>query len=150
NWANRFNIFCFLDNQDYSIQPQQYECLLGAGVLHSVSSKELEELERFMEKEKNWIFGPLSYGLKNTIHHFRSNKKDKIGFPDLFFFVPRFVLQIKGGQLVIDGENADQVYGQIIKQPTPPAFLSPVNIQQRLSKQEYIQKVKDLQQHIVR
>ncbi len=27
NWAERFNIFSFLDNHNYDIQPGRYECL---------------------------------------------------------------------------------------------------------------------------
>jgi para-aminobenzoate synthetase component 1 len=150
NWANRFNIFCFLDNQDYSIQPHQYECLLAAGTLQSITSDTLEELDHFFGKNTGWRFGHLSYELKNSIHGLHSNKEDKIGFPHFFFFVPQFLLQIKGNQLSIEGEQSEKIYRQILEQEISPASSSSVLIQQKLNKEEYIQKIKQLQQHIVR
>jgi len=150
NWAGRFNIFCFLDNQDYSIAPQQYECLLGAGVTDSVSSNSVLGLDRFLERRKHWVFGHLSYELKNSIYHFDVIKEDKIGFPYLFFFVPQFLLRLKGDQLTIEGANCRKVYKEIMEQKLVPAPLSSVTISQKLGKEEYLQKIRDLQQHIVR
>jgi para-aminobenzoate synthetase component 1 len=148
NWANRFNIFCFLDNQDYSIQPQRYECLLGAGALQSVSSANLKEVDDFLSR-RDWTFGHLSYELKNAIHHLSSNKEDKIGFPDLFYFNPEFLIQIKGNELLIEGGDCGRVYEEILQQKIESYSSPSITIQQRLSKDEYIQKIQKLQQHIV-
>jgi para-aminobenzoate synthetase component 1 len=149
NWANRFNIFCFLDNQDYSIQPQRYECLLGAGSLQNISSGNLKELDIFLSQSK-WTFGHLSYELKNSIHDFTSTKKDRVGFPDFFFFVPQYLLQIKGNELLIEGEDCQRIYAEILEGESKQHASSSVRIQQKLSKKEYIQKIQKLQQHIVR
>jgi para-aminobenzoate synthetase component I len=150
NWANRFNIFCFLDNQDYSIQPHQYECLLAAGALHSISSGLFKDLDAFLRKNRNWTFGHLSYDLKNSIHHFKSNKEDKIGFPDFFFFVPEFLVQITQTELNIEGKDCKRVYEEILNQKVETSSSPRLTIQQRLSKQEHIQTIRQLQQHIVR
>jgi para-aminobenzoate synthetase component I len=150
SWANRFNIFCFLDNQDYSIQPQRYECLLAAGTIHHISSGSLKDLDDFVEKNKNWAFGHLSYDLKNSIHHFQSDKEDKIGFPNFFFFVPEFLLQITQNELKIEGEDCEKVYKEILNEKVETTFSAHFSIQQKLSKEEYIQIIKQLQQHIVR
>jgi para-aminobenzoate synthetase component I len=150
NWANRFNIFCFLDNQDYSIQPHQYECLLGAGTVEFVSSNDIKDTGSFLEKNKAWIFGHLSYELKNAIHHFHPNKEDKIGFPGFFFFVPQFLMQITGNKLLIEGEDCEKIYNEILQQEIESYTPGKITIQQALSKEEYLQKVRQLQQHIVR
>lgn len=150
SWAIRFNIFCFLDNQDYSIQPQQYEGLLAAGTMHQISSGSLKDLDEFLEKNKNWAFGHLSYDLKNSIHHFQSNKEDKIGFSPFFFFVPEFLIQITQNELKIEGKNCEKVYEEILNQKIETASSAHLAIQQRLSKEEYIQTIRQLQQHIVR
>lgn len=149
NWANRFNIFCFLDNQDYSIEPQRYECLLGAGSLQSISSGNLKELDNFLS-QANWAFGHLSYELKNSIHNFSSNKRDKIGFPDFFFFVPQYLIKISENELVIQGQDSEKIYTEILEVKSEVRYSSSVTIQQTLSKEEYIQKILRLQQHIVR
>lgn len=150
NWANRFNIFCFLDNQDYSIQPHRYECLLGAGRVHSASSGNLNDLDDFLEKNKDWIFGHFSYELKNSIHHFHSNKKTKINFPEFFFFVPEFLLQITENELHIKGQDCEKIYAEVQSQQLEIAPSHKTEIQQRLTEEEYIEKIRQLQQHIVR
>jgi para-aminobenzoate synthetase component 1 len=139
-----------LDNQDYSIQPQRYECLLAAGSLQSVSSDVLKDIDQFISNKNQWTFGHLSYELKNTIHHLSSTKEDKIGFPDFFFFEPQFLLQINGNELLVKGKNCERVCDEILQQEIE-SFSSPsISIQQGLNKEEYIQKIQKLQQHIVR
>lgn len=150
SWANQFDIFCFMDNQDYSIQPQRYECLLAAGALHSISSGSLKDLDDFLRKNKNWAFGHLSYDLKNSIHHFHFEKTDRIGFPHFFFFLPEFLVQITHTELKIEGKDCKKIYEEILNQQAETSSSPHLTIQQRLSKQEYIQTIRQLQQHIVR
>jgi para-aminobenzoate synthetase component I len=41
SWASQFNIFCFLDNQQYADESHQYECLLATGQKDHFSSTDL-------------------------------------------------------------------------------------------------------------
>ena len=149
-WANRFNIFCFLDNQDYSIQPHEFESLLAVGVRNSIDSGDLENVDDFLAGNKDWVFGHLSYELKNKIHGFPSREINKIGFPDFFFFVPEFLLQIKGNELIITAQDPDKIYREIENETEKQNTFKPVSIQQKLSRAQYIKKIKSLQEHIVR
>ena len=150
SWTQQFDIFCFLDNHNYSIQPQQYECLLGAGVADFVSSDRIRDLDAFLDRHPNWVLGHLSYELKNTIHHLQSNKKDPFGFPLFYFFVPQILLQIKNGELVIMADQPENIYQQIIKTQIQPSVSDKIQVQQKLSKEEYVEKIRQLQQHILR
>jgi len=150
SWANRFNIFCFLDNQEYSIKPQQYECLLAAGSSSHVSSANIKDVDGFLLKNKSWVFGHLSYELKNSIHDLHSDKKDKVGFPVFYFFVPEILLQINGEVLIIEGKDCNKIYREINEQEVKLHSSPSISIQQRLTKEQYIQKIRKLQQHIVR
>jgi para-aminobenzoate synthetase component I len=149
NWANRFNIFCFLDNQDYSIQPQRYECLLAAGAVETVSSGELKDLDAFLSR-KSWAFGHLSYELKNQLHHFPATREDKIGFPPYFFFAPKYLVQLRESEVLIEADDCDEVYKSILDSGSDPAAPISVNIQQGLSKEQYIRKIEKLRKHIAR
>jgi para-aminobenzoate synthetase component I len=149
NWANRFNIFCFLDNQDYSIQPQKYECLLAAGSVESISSGDLKELDAFLS-ESRWAFGHLSYELKNFIHHFPATKEDKIGFPSFYFFVPQYLVQLRGTEVSIEGDDGGKVYKEILDADSEAVLSASIAIQQRLSKEQYTRKIEELKRHIVR
>lgn len=151
NWASRFNIFCFLDNQDYSIEPCQYECLLAAGTTDFIATTDLDKLTEFLEKNKQWKFGHLSYDLKNTIHHFTSVKKNKICFPQLFFFVPENFLQVKENKLIISSNDPLKIYNEISAMDcNENEGCNSIAIQQQLTKKQYINKIGKLQQHIVR
>lgn len=149
-WTKQFNIFCFLDNHNYSIQPQQYECLLAAGAVDFISSNNLNDIDSFLQKHSDWVFGHLSYELKNSIHQQTSNKKDPIGFPLLYFFVPQILLQVKQNELLIIADDPQSVYRQILETPIQHSFSHQITIQQKLSKEQYVEKIRQLQHHILR
>lgn len=152
SWAKQFSIFCFLDNHHYSIVPQYYECLLGVGVsaiLSSESGATLSHLNVFAQSR--WCFGHLSYELSTSLHPVASSKKNKIGFPHFFFFQPQILFSIKGTELRIAAPDPDAIYKELIAQTGEKAAASSqVVIQQTLTKETYLKKVRDLQQHILR
>ena len=117
-WANRFNIFCFLDNLDYSVQPQLYECLLAAGVKNDLLLKTTQEIDQFIQKNNDWLFGHLSYELKNSILGHPKKSLDPVGFPDLNFFTPEYLLELKGNTVTIRGTDAEKIYTQILNTQT--------------------------------
>lgn len=152
NWLRPFSIFCYLDNQQYQIAPHQTDCLVAVGVQASVSGNEIQKADDFF-KQGNWVFGHLSYELKNSIHGFASNKKDKIGFPDFYFFCPEVVLEIKDSVLTVYAIDPNEVFHAIQvqtvqeneKAPTLPITPGPA-----LAREAYIEKIKALQEHILR
>lgn len=57
--------------------------------------KVFEELKSFVDFHKDWVFGYLSYDLKNEVEPSLSSKnKDELKFPIAHFFVPQVVLEI--------------------------------------------------------
>jgi len=157
NWVNRFNICCFLDNQQYHLPHQSIECLAAAGSLHTLSMQAgnaFHELLQFYDHHNDWLFGHLSYDLKNEVEGLTSHHPDHIGFPDLCFFVPEVVLQLHNNALFIGSvaNNHQQLFDEIcaiqVNTITPPSSLT--TIHSRISRDEYIQTVQQLQQHILR
>ncbi len=151
NWLEPFSIFCFLDNQQYSISPQHAECLVGVGVKEFVQGNNMNEADDFLKK-KQWTFGHLSYELKNSLHHLSSDKEDKIGFPAYYFFSPQIVLEIKNDILIIHGAEPEKIFEEILQQSVNGSngFTSSIHSQSVLSKEQYIQEIKLLQEHIHR
>jgi para-aminobenzoate synthetase component 1 len=150
SWANQFNIFCFLDNRQYDVAPHKYECLLGAGANAIIASDDLQNLDVFLKEHPGWKFGHLSYDLKDSIY-FPSGKEDIIGFARLCFFVPQFVLFIKNNELNIIAENSKAIYKAILNQRIIETnVVLDLHIQQRLTQQQYIEKIKLLQEHILK
>ena len=109
NWANRFNICCFLDNHQYASPFQSVECLVGVGSVKTFIAGDdiLNRLDDFCKQDKDWLFGHLNYDLKNAIEPLQSNHPDSIGFPDAFFFQPQIVLQLKDDACSISSLTKD-------------------------------------------
>ena len=178
NCAEQFNIFCLLDNHQYDFHSPLFECLLGAGVTYSTEYKSgnaIEELNSFIQQHDDWIFGHLSYDLKNEIEILSSVNHDEIDFPELFFFVPKVVILLTRTELqigVIDME-ADEIYNAIISgtkylqatigvssgkvtpnmgisDDTIESKYSPPFIKSRFSYKDYIDTVIKLKAHILR
>ena len=157
NWANRFNIFCFMDNNDYQFETPAFDCMLGAGVARSITltgADPFKDLKFFFEQKPSWLFGHLGYGLKDLVDGLSSRHKDFIDFEKGFFFEPEIILQIKGDQLSISGE---QQAGSVIFRNIIDTALkqleekqTPVQPRSNMSRQTYIETVEAIQKHIRR
>lgn len=155
SWVNRFNICCFLDNHQYSSSHQSVECLAAAGAASIFSPTEniFTYLQELYRNNQDWLFGHLAYDLKNTVAPLHSSHPDQIGFPDIFFFRPETVLQLSGNQLTISTlqENPEQIFEEICSLPLGSVSeSSSLAIQPRMAKEEYLQKIESIRQHIQR
>ncbi|HEY1018962.1 MAG TPA: anthranilate synthase component I family protein [Sediminibacterium sp.] len=155
SWVNRFNICCFLDNHQYSSSHQSVECLAAAGSVSIFSPREniFTSLEELYRNNKDWLFGHLAYDLKNAVAPLHSSHPDQIGFPDIFFFRPETVLQLSGNQLTISTlqENPEQIFEEICSMAfSPVSKSSRLAIQPRMAKEDYLQKIESIRQHIQR
>jgi para-aminobenzoate synthetase component I len=148
SWVKQFNIFCFLDNQQYQVEPHQFECLVAAGATSSYSGNDFISLDNFI-KGNEWTFGHLSYELGNSFMEFNSNKQNNIGFPDFFFFKPEFILSIKGHKLIIEAPEPNRIYQDLMDHEPGNAYHDKkISIQNKLSKEEYISAIEKLKHHI--
>ena len=162
NWANRFSTFCFLDNHQYQSQLHSVECILAAGVVDFVKSaagNAVGSLEQFIENSSNqhietgWLFGHLGYDLKNEIEDVYSSHNDRIQFPDLFFFKPQVVIRFDKRKLIIESKAGDEekIFHEIFEMGESKQVVStPVIIQNRMDKEEYISIIQKLKEHILR
>jgi len=155
SWANRFGIFCFLDNHRYQTNYHSIECLLAVGGKNSFTANggnSLDDLQKFINESPRWMFGHLGYDLKNEIESITSACKSNLGFPDIFFFEPKIMVRLSEKQMEIGSEgDAQKIFEEIMQGDETNAFHNtPVRIQQRVSKQEYIQTLGHLKNHILR
>ena len=102
NWANRFSIFCFLDNHRYQTNYHSVECLLAAGAKNSFTGNTLSGLQEFIDEGPRWLFGHLGYGLKSQIEGLRSSRRDRVGFPDSFFFEPEVMIRLSEKEMKVE------------------------------------------------
>ncbi|SJZ34565.1 para-aminobenzoate synthetase component 1 [Sediminibacterium ginsengisoli] len=155
NWGSRFNICSFLDNHQYHSDHHSIECILAAGavsVYEPPSGQSLPGLDEYLQGRNDWIFGHISYDLKNEIWNLSSAHPDPIGFPDLFFFQPETIVQLSGSEATIRSfTDPQQVYNELI---TAPVFNEQPNgkleIRARIGKDQYTGTIEKLRQHIRR
>ena len=157
NWVNRFNIFCFLDNCDYRFTEPAFDCLVATGSKRATTDKPrkaFQNLDEFLDANKEeWIFGHLGYDLKNENGSTQSELVDGIGFDDLFFFIPEIILQLGMDHLTIYADtDAEIIFRSILECPgtIQHQTVSPVQVNQRIPRDEYIGIINKLREHILR
>lgn len=156
NWANRFNIFCLLDNQQYQFEQPAFECLLAAGCTASIqlqAAGAFDKLQQFTAENGGWLFGHLAYDLKNDIEQLQSSHPDGIGFPDAFFFVPEILLQLSGHHLTIYCDNdATLIFEEVNTSSglTGQPASTPITVQSRMCRETYLEAILALKDHIHR
>ncbi len=156
NWANRFNIFCLLDNQHYNFSAPAFECLLAVGSKKNITIQygyAFEKLKDFYKENNGWLFGHLGYDLKNETEKLSSANFDGIGFDDMHFFVPEVVIKLSEKEVHIFCEvSAKGIFDTIQSESLtiPVNKQSDLDIKNRISKSAYIDTIQKLQQHILR
>ena len=142
--------------------PIQYDLLVGIDAITQLqphSENPFEELKSYHNQVNDWIFGHLSYDLKNSLEKLSSNNPDGIGFPILSFFQPKLLIFLKGQELTISWFTAyttqaeiDQLCRLLLENqasnPNDSSFNHASELQPQISKSEYINKVAAIQQHI--
>lgn len=153
HWANQFNVCCLLDSNQYKDEYSAYEFIIAADVqaeLKTNSGNAFEQLKTFYEIRKTWLFGFFAYDLKNEIEDLQSANSDKLQFPDLYFFVPKYLIGFKNGKAEVLLGN-DSILEEINSFDVSEAVSSnKLTINQKLSKAQYIKQVNGLKSHILR
>ncbi|MRG47833.1 aminodeoxychorismate synthase component I [Chitinophaga sp. SYP-B3965] len=159
SWGNRFNICCFLDNNDYRLRGQRAEALLAADAVEQLqcnAGTAFEQLHQFHAAKPGWLFGHLGYDLKNETEKLSSSHPDGIQFPDLFFFRPRYLLLLQQEQVLISGEDltetaARKIYEACLAEdenPSREVTWAPFSLDARMDETYYLAAVRALQEHI--
>lgn len=152
-WANQFQVCCCFDSNEYTDPYSKYDFLLAAGQkteLNAQSGNAFASLKEFHEQNPGWLFGMLSYDLKNELEDLTSAHPNSLDFPDLYFFVPEYLLAVKDGTIhVLQGpENLPELINNTTAKQPDPAIIP--EIIARIEKAGYLKKVNELKQHILR
>ena len=153
-WASSFKTACCFDSNYFHDPYSSFDTLIAAGASHEISSSHLnsfEELQKFLETHSDWILGFLSYDLKNQIENLKSENRDLLQFPELYFAVPEHLILIKDETVTIRSSIPKDVYHSI-ENASLETLRTVINaeIKSRITKDEYIQSVQALQDHIHR
>lgn len=160
-WGSQFSRFCFLNSNGFTSQKpfiiNSYDFLAAAGCDAEITANanSFSQLASFLnEHTGKWIFGFLSYDLKNEVENLSSEHKDNIALPLLHFFVPEIVLIQQNGEWKIaagtnNKKTEEEIWNEIISsQERSYKKSDPVSLQQRVTKEKYIETFQKLKNHI--
>lgn len=160
HWAQDYDDVVWLDSNHHNGNHSNYDAIMAVDaftVLKTDHFSAFESLKEYQDSTKDWLFGYLTYDLKNAIESLSSKNHDGLEFPDLYFFQPKKLFLIRDNQVtmhylrMVDDEmeedleaitkidlNADTEHSETIK------------IRLRIHKDEYFEKVTTMLKHIQR
>jgi len=156
-WAQQFREVVFLDSNDYPQKYSNYDCILAVDAFTSINTdyyNGFEDLKQYQQTSKDWIFGYLSYDLKNDTEVLNSSNFDGLQFPDLFFFQPKKLFLLKNNQLEIQylnccDDEVEEDFELILETKISiNSNSNSIDIQQRISKDFYLDKVTKMLDYI--
>jgi len=157
-WAATFPLCTALNSNDYKKDNyHRYDQLIGVGEEVSIKAKRgessFEQLKKWHEKEADWLFGYLSYDLKNEVEALSSNNKNVFQWPDMLFYQPSVVLAFEGEELVVHSlvlepaEVVAKICEHIVIE-RGEAIVPPV-IESGMTKEYYLESVAAVREHII-
>ena len=159
-WSQQFDDVVWLDSNNYKQNHSKYDAVLAVDAFTSIQTDfhdAFEQLKDYQTITKDWIFGYLTYDLKNAVENLKSKNIDGLEFPDLYFFQPKKLFFFKGNQVeiqylkMVDDEfESDLKAIQKINESTNQQIDNPIKIKLRIHKDEYFEKINQMLAHIHR
>ena len=158
-WAQQFREIVFLDSNEFPDQYSSYDCVLAIDAFTSIKTdyhNAFEDLKQYQQTTRDWLFGYLSYELKNNVEDLKSSNEDGLNFSELFFFQPKKLFLLKDNSLEICYLNIcdDEIetdFNEILNQElSVNEYQKAIKISQKINKENYINKVENILKHILR
>ncbi len=164
-WAQQFEEVVWLDSNTYTQRYSSYDGVLAVEALTSIKTdyeNAFDTLKEYQQQTADWIFGYLSYDLKNDTESLVSHNPDELDFPDLYFFQPKKLFLLKENQLevhylrMVDDEIEEdlasiRLFKEVVdsssKEDTP---CGKVKVSLRITKDVYKRKINQMLAHIHR
>ncbi|MCS6928566.1 MAG: anthranilate synthase component I family protein [Saprospiraceae bacterium] len=173
-WTETFPVGLYLDSNSASSKADdsrkqssaepywrqfRWECLAAVGVVSAVCAKSgsaFSQLRHFYEQHNDWIFGFLSYDLKNEVERLHSKHPDHLSFPDLYFFCPQVVVGIRASErMQVEIHALELSPAVLLKDILQCASLSnssnssrDIFLHPRMHRMKYLDAVAALREHI--
>jgi para-aminobenzoate synthetase component 1 len=161
SWSQQFETALWLDSNNYQQQYASFDSALAIEEFTSIKTdytNAFDKLKEYQTITKDYIFGYISYDVKNDVERLSSNNYDGLNFADLYFFQPQKLIFIKGKNIefhylrMVDDE-IESDFNTICSTKvttTPSDSNEKIKIKLRIHKDEYYSKVHTILDHIKR
>lgn len=158
-WASQFEEVAWLDSNAHFQKHSKYQAILAVDAFTAIKTdvyRAFEKLDEYQTVTNDWLFGYLSYDLKNDVERLSSKNFDGLEFPDLYFFQPKKIflfsednVEMRYLNMVSDECESDwqDIQNTPLSEATTP---DPIKIKLRTSKDSYAEKVTEMLHHIER
>lgn len=159
HWAQQYETICWLDTNSYPENYKSYDAILAIDELTSIqtdTTNAFEKLKEYQSQTNDFIFGYLSYDVKNDTELLTSKNYDGLEFSDLFFFQPKKLIFFSENKVTFSYLNlvSDEILSDFNAiesfKKIPQKETTEVAIKLRIHKDEYYQKVEKMLEHIHR
>ncbi|MBW6479819.1 MAG: aminodeoxychorismate synthase component I [Bacteroidales bacterium] len=161
-WAKEnYSSLAFLNSSHAIKDPYSsgYDAILAVGARRHICPDEntsaFSALKDFSDQNNDWIFGFLSYDLKNQLENLKSENADSIRMPLMHFFVPEIVFLFKGNEVKMGILSENEYSGRHNELwETASGFTFKTGSSQvekilhRVNRDEYIRNVEKIKNHI--
>lgn len=157
SWSAQFREFVYLDSCNFSERYSQYDAVIAVDaftLLQTDYHNAFQDLKQYQQTTKDWLFGYLSYDLKNDTEDLKSQNFDGLQFPDMLFFQPKKLFLIKGNRVEVHYLfMCDDEYVSDLQEIESIAIdisekLSGLDMIPRISKESYMEKIAKMLEHI--
>ena len=162
-WSKKFEEVVWLDSNDInnSSNSSKYTAILAVDAFTAIKTdyyQAFKKLEDYQTKTNDWLFGYLTYDLKNDIELLKSSNFDGLHFPDLYFFQPKRIFLFTNTEVEIQYLNCieDELvtdWENILNQDYKAYKFknkSTLKIISRTSKENYFNKLEKILEYIHR
>ena len=135
--------------KDYS----HYDFIAGVGAIDLLvaNKNSFNKLQRFHSKKKDWLFGSLSYDLKNENEKLLSKNTDNFNAPNLSFFVPEYVILFRENIVEIQTYHCRITTDKFVNSfdfSELPVYQNEISLIRREDKKSYLNKIERIKKHI--
>lgn len=149
----------YLESNGYNDKYSTFDAVFAFDAFTSLQTDAFNGFEKLQEYQSNsndWLFGYLTYDLKNDVEALSSRNFDGLEFPELFFFQPKKIIKITDNRLEFNYLNfckdeIDTDFKEIKEVILSDGLTSSKkHIQERIPKEAYLLKAAKVKEHIQR
>lgn len=142
---------CYLNSNDPNGKSFLALGTISEFIVDTNGDAALDKLQDFINQQEDWLFGYLSYDLKNAIENLSSKNEDGVAHKLLHFVCPAYVVLYEAGNCEIHAfAPPDENVIEALTTWANPSPYVPIRLEPKLDKATYLKSVSGLLDHIQR
>nr|WP_297307236.1 anthranilate synthase component I family protein [uncultured Flavobacterium sp.] len=159
HFTQQFREITYLESNNHQLKYSTFDAVFAFDAFTSLQTDSVNGFDKLKEYQtdlNDWLFGYLTYDLKNDVENLSSLNFDGLDFPELFFFQPKKIIFLSKDYaefhyLNLCNDEIDSDFKEINEFTLGKSLNSEkLNIKERISKENYISKVSKVKEHIQR